>query len=405
MRLINRKNLLSVSNISVRMTGLLYARGIILVSTIYVARTVGPENFGHIRIVLSLYNLLSILAGFPMERVVASMIAKFPKNRKNILIHSTIFLLIIIFGSILFFNLILRIFNLVNDNIALELFFKYSPFVFAYVLSYMLIAYLQGAAKIKAMTLGEIIYGTFKALSIIGFVFFFGYFGWLKGRVIGEVFSFLCIIVIAVIIQKKIIADQTFKIDFNLFKTLWKNYLYRLTESGLTAIQTNLDVFLVMWFVQDIKQIAYIGAAKMFLTSFGLFGHSITSGLFPSIAKLYDNKKRFLTKLKKIQFTSNLVFIFILVPFFVFAEQIIVLLYKSEYIEATRFLKIFIIAAIFQNIGFINGGFWLAIGNVKLSTKFSIISFIFYTLLSIIMMYFFDVIGIVIAILCSKIYS
>lgn len=393
----------NLKSISFRMTGLLYAKGIVLISTVYVARNLGPENFGHIRLVLTLFNLLGILAGFPMERVVASLIAKNPNEKKKILSHAILFLTVIIVAAVLIFYIMLSIFNFINDDIAKNLFFYYAPFVFAYIFSYVLIAFLQGAGNIKAMTLGEIIYGSLKAFSIILFVYFAGNKGWLPGRISGEILSFFVIIGIVFIYFKKLLRGPNFKFDFGLMKRLWRFYLYRLTESGLASLQVNLDVFLVIWLVNDVKQIAYIGAARMFLTSFGLFGKSITSGLFPTIAKLHNQKKIFLKHLKKTQFAANIAFAIILLPFFIFAKPIVILLYKEEYLQAVPYLKIFVVTALFQNISYINGGYWLAVGNVRLSTKFAIISFVAYILLSIILMYYYDVFGIVLAILISKI--
>jgi len=395
----------NLKSISFRMIGLLYAKGIVLVSTIFVARNLGPENFGHIRLVLALFNLLGILAGFPMERVVASLVAKNPADKKNILFHSIIFLTGIIIVAVIIFYAILSLFNIINDDIAKNIFFRYAPFVFAFVFSYVLIAFLQGSGKIKAMTLGEIIYGSLKAFSIILFVYFAGNSGWLPGRISGEVLAFFAMIILVFGYFRKLIKGRNFKFDFNFIKKLWRYYLYRLAENGLASIQINLDVFLVIWLVNDVKQIAYIGAAKMFLDSFGLFGKSITSGLFPAIAKLHNQKKLFLKHLKKTQFAANIAFAIILLPFFIFAKPLVILLYKTEYIQAVPYLKIFIITALFQNISYINGGYWLAIGNVKLSTKFSLISFVAYILLSFAMMFFYDVFGIILAIMISKIFN
>ena len=317
--------------------------------------------------------------------------------------HSIIFLTGIIIASVTIFYAILSLFNIVNDDIAKNIFFKYAPFVFAYVFSYVLIAFLQGSGKIKAMTIGEIIYGSLKAFSIILFVYFAGNSGWLPGRISGEVLSFLVMIILVFVHFRKLIKGQNFKFDFVIIKKLWRYYLYRLTESGLASLQVNLDVFLVVWLVNDVREIAYIGAAKMFLTSFGLFGKSITSGLFPSIAKFHNQKKLFLKHLRKTQFAANAVFIILLIPIFIFAKPIVILLYKTEYLQAVPYLKIFVITALFQNISYINGGYWLAVGNVRLSTKFSLISFVIYILLSVILMHFYDVFGLVLAIMISKI--
>jgi len=390
-------------SISFRMIGLLYAKGIVLLSTIFVARNLGPENYGHIRLVLTLFSLLGILAGFPMERVVASLVAKNPDEKKQILYHSIIFLTGTIIVAIIIFYTVLSIFNIINDDIAKNIFFQYAPFVFAYVFSYILIAFLQGSGKIKAMTLGEIIYGSLKAFSIIIFVYIAGNKGWLPGRVSGEVLAFFAMIILIFVYFKKLINGQNFKFDFDLIKKLWRFYLYRLTETGLASLQVNLDVFLVVWLVNDVKQIAYIGVAKMFLDSFGLFGKSITSGLFPTIAKLHNQKIMFLKHLKKTQFYANIIFIILLLPFFFFAKPIVILLYKTEYLQAIPYLKIFVITALFQNISYINGGYWLAVGNVRLSTKFSLISFVTYIILSVVLMQFYDVFGIVLAIMISKI--
>jgi len=393
----------NIRRIYLRMLGLLYAKGIILISTVYVARKVGPENYGHIRLALTLFSLLGILSGFPMERVVAFLIAKESDNRKQILYHSIIFLFVIIFFSLILFFLMLKAFNIVNDDIAVQLFFKYSPFVYFYVFTYVFIAFLQGSSKIFAMTISEVIYGTIKALSIITFVYLLGFNGWVAGRISGEVVSFILILFIIFLYSKKLLNNQGYNFDLKLIKILWKKYLYRVSETGLAALQENLDAFMVIWLVNDVKQIAYIGAAKIFLTSFGLFGKSITSGLFPSIAILYDKKNDFLRHLKSTQFATNAIFLILLTPIFIFSEQIVVLIYKNEFLQAAQYLRFFIVAAVFQNISFINGGYWLAVGNVKLSTKFSVISSVAYILLSVILMHFYDVFGIILAIMISKI--
>ncbi len=112
-----------------------------------------------------------------------------------------------------------------------------------------------------------------------------------------------------------------------------------------------------------------------------------------------------LKHLIRTQKSTNLLFFIALIILYIFAPFIIITLFGLDYQPSILLFRIILIAALFQNISFINGGYWLAIGNVKLSTKFSLFSFIFYIIISIILIIYFQVIGLAIAIALSKLFN
>lgn len=399
------KKLKSLTNISYRVIGNFYGKGIVFLATTLVARKVGPENFGHIKIVLSLFSIFLIFSGSQITRAIATYTTQFPNERKKLFLIGIEFIIICYVISLILFYLFLNMFNIITDTFALSIFFIYLPIIIFFILANSFKALLQGANDIIRMTTFDIIHGTIKGIVIIVFVWTLGMNGWLKGRIIGDITACILLLLLTIPFFKKYFKNQDFSQDKKWFRKYLVYYGWSFSGSGLITLQNNIDTFLLLWFVKDISQIAYLGVARLFLSSLGIFGISITSALHAKIAILYEDKQQLLKHLIMTQKFTNLLFIFALLILYIFAPGIIITLFGQDYQPSILLFRIILIAALFQNISFINGGYWLAIGNVKLSTKFSFFSFIFYIIISILLIIHFQVIGLAIAIVLSKLFN
>ena len=370
----------TAKKISYRVLGSFYGKGIIFLATAYVSRALGPEYYGHVSLVLSLYSIFMLLGGFQLSKAVATWVAQEPSHSRTIVTHGFAFQTIAFVATLALFQIAFRLFDPLGDPIASDLFVRYMPFIVLYIFSETMKCMLQGLNKIRYMTILEALQGTLKAASVVVFIMLFAKTGWLQGRIIGEVFSTVLIAVLLIPVFTKSLDGKAGIADGRLWKRFKHYYTWSTVSGGIVQIQLHLQPFLVLWILHDTSEIAFIKIALLYLTSLSLFSTSITTALYADIAKLHNDRHAILRHLDKTLVVSGGISILLAVVLAVVAKPLILLLHGEAYLPVVPLFRVFMLASVFQHVSFVNGGYWLAVGNVKLQSYFAIVSVVLFLL-------------------------
>lgn len=393
-----------LAKIGYRVLGTFYGRGIVFLASILVARQLGPANMGHIGIVLSLFSIFEVCAGGQISRAMATYIAQEPERQRPVILMGTGLNLIIFLAALLAFQTLLMFLNPVSDLVARDLFLLYMPFIVCYMLVQILLAVFQGNNDIRGMTHLEIINGTLKSGLVIIAVYAGGVEGWLKGRIGGEVIGILLLLVLSYPALRRFVSGSVFSWDNALLRKYLCYYGWAFLGYGLNNVQNALYPMLTMWFISDSEQVGFISIAMTLLVSLGLFGISLTSAIYADVAALHNNRVGFLRHLRKYQIWGNASFTLLLIVLFFSAKPLILLLYNEAYLPVVPLFRIFLLAAFFQNISFINGGYWLAVGNVRLQTEFNVWSTVVFVPVTLVAVYFYSVTGLAWSVVVMKVF-
>jgi O-antigen/teichoic acid export membrane protein len=165
----------------------------------------------------------------------------------------------------------------------------------------------------------------------------------------------------------------------NLAKDSWPLIL-----SGIVVmIQARIDQVMLKEMV-DTKEVGYYSVALRLIEVFGFIPIILNNSLFPALA----NAKNISEETYKYRFLnyyrlSFLLFIITAIPIFIFAEQVTILLYGIEYQPAGALLSLMAIRLFFTNTGVARGSFI----NIENLFRFSLITMTFGTIVNVVLNY------------------
>jgi len=328
----------------------------------YMARYLGPGNYGLLNYVFSFVGLFSFIASLGIESIANREIIK-NHEKKNLIIGTSFYLKLI--GSLMAI-LIIFIFSRysTNDAILLGLITMYSfSYIFSafnivdiYFQSQVLSKYpaivtitagiISTILKIIAMTLGAgiiwltAIYVLESIIVAAGLLFFFIY----KGHSIKEwVFNKSTAIMILNDSWPLMLSSIAIGIYMKIDQVMIKNMLGN-EQAGIYAVAVKLSE--VWYFIPGI----------------------ICSSLFPSIVNAVNTSTElFENRLRKLYFSMFWISTIIASFITIFSYPIIKILFGVPYLEAVPALRIYVWAGIFVSIGGIVGQFLLIKNLTKIS--------------------------------------
>ena len=395
-----------LKDILLRMSGMFYAKFVGFIASIFTARILGPEEFGNVRIAMSLIVILSLFSGSFMRNALVTKVSQLdsaPQEQVNEL--GKVFSFVLIAGIItaLVAFIIFYFFSPLSNKKSEYILLFSLPVLFLPALSQCLIGYFQGLGKLKLMTGLEIFRSTLNTLFLVVFVYLFAIHGWIFGRILGAVFSLMVIWIIFKQISKNMGKINKLSINLNVLKNknlLWY-YKWSLLGSGIAVFVKNIDSVIVAEFLQDPRQVGFLVIAILIYSGLAMYTQSISSATFNRVAKLAGKEKNLKSLLFRLKLITVPIYVIIAVGFYFFAESIVTNIFGDLYLDAVPLVKIFIISSVFLNYTQLNGGFWSATGNVKLISKYyTTISFIYITAL-VIFVQFYGLLGAAYATLLS----
>ena len=349
-----------VSNISWLLIERLFKIFVGLFIGIWIARYLGPTQFGLLSYAQSFVGFFGAIAALGFDSVLVRELVKNSSLSKDFLGTAFILKLIATLFSILLLYFISIIVNDKYENIlimiiSISLIFKAFNVIDMFFQSKVISKY-SVYSNIFALFVSSIvkIFLIFFKAPLIAFVFVIvfetflvsiSYLYWYL-KVSGEFFF------------KKI------KFNFNIAKNLLKSGLPLLLSSMAVALYMRVDQIMIQNMI-DSRAVGNYAAAVKLSEVFYFFPGIIVNSLFPSVitAKKMSDKLYY----ERFKFLFMLVFVICLISaliIVVFGKDIIDLLYGEKYLDASKVLIIHIWTGIFVSLGLVSGK-WYIIENLE----------------------------------------
>jgi len=389
-----------VSNISWLLIERLFKIFVGLFIGIWIARYLGPTQFGLLSYAQSFVGFFGAIAALGFDSVLVRELVKNSSLSKDFLGTAFILKLIATLFSILLLYFISIIVNDKYENmlimiISISLIFKAFNVIDIFFQSKVISKY-SVYSNIFALFVSSIvkIFLIFFKAPLIAFVFVIvfetflvsiSYLYWYL-KVSGEFFF------------KKI------KFNFNIAKNLLKSGLPLLLSSMAVALYMRVDQIMIQNMI-DSRAVGNYAVAVKLSEVFYFFPGIIVNSLFPSVitAKKMSDKLYY----ERFKFLFMLVFVICLISdliIVVFGKDIIDLLYGEKYLDASKVLIIHIWTGIFVSLGLVSGK-WYIIENLENYLFFrTVLGLILNIILNLFLIPILNIEGAAIATLISQIF-
>jgi O-antigen/teichoic acid export membrane protein len=213
------------------------------------------------------------------------------------------------------------------------------------------------------------------------------------------IFSFLLANIFLLLISLFYFFKINIRLKFNkkLFKKMSKFALF----SSLTAFSAMILGYVDALLLTGLENTVVVGIYSSVLATVLLlsyFASSIATVLFPKFSESYKkSKNQVFTILKKVYFFLSVVLIPICITTFIYAKEILTILYTSDFISGSLAMKILVIGVIPLSFYTINHIFFSGIGKPEIVFKTTIIGTVVNLILNIILIPFFSLNGAAIA--------
>ena len=303
----------------------------------WLARYLGPENYGVLNYVLAFVGLFGLLASLGIDGILNRELVKYPENRDKLL--GTAYGLKIIGGSIVFLLSVVSSF-LFSFNPLVKLLIVLFSFSFILQAINVISTYFQSEVKsknnVKALLLATIISTVLKIVVILAgkgliwIVFVYVLDALWQG--IGFVIAY----------NKFGLKIRTWRFDVKLSKTMLSNSWPLMLAYAAGAVYLKVDQVIIGSILGDRDLGIYAAAVKLVEVWYFVPG-IICISLFPAIVNAKKtNNQLYLDRLKNLYILMAAIPIVIAIPVTLFAKQIIYILFGSGYLEAVNILKIYI---------------------------------------------------------------
>lgn len=325
---------------------------------IYIAKVIGPADYGAISFSLSVLGFLTPLVLFGQQSVLPRLIHLGKHNSKNLLLSSLTFT---VFSSVVVFILFSVVFFLTTelDNYNFSIFIIISSSLF--LIKDVYIAYNIALSKGKI-----IFFGTLFSLSIIN----------IARLIIVENSNDLFYIAITYPIEYFlffcvyfIFTKQNKKLDLKLLRPNWKIILvdgWPLILSGISlSLNQRLDQLFLKWKL-GFDIVGNYAASVKIVEIITIIPYLIARGTFPYFMRKFQKNIDIyyfeISVLYKIAFSLG---ILTGLTLFFLSENVILLLFGNKYNEAIPFLKIYSFSLPFSFVGAVNSLHLKVVGQFK----------------------------------------
>lgn len=363
----------------------------ILIS-IYIARYLGPEQYGVLSYVIAFVAVFYPIAQMGMSSILVRELLKFPENKKQIL--SSSFYLVLV-SSIFVFVLVNTLSFFLNKSDLVKFFiFVYSigvlfkPFD---IIDFSFQASFQVKFASKAKTLAIILMALVK-LGLIYFECSLGYF------ILAYALDFLILALFLGIIHFSKKEYNFFnKWDNELLKGLFSSAWPMMLASFSVVLYMKMDQ-LIINFILGNKELGLYSSSVRLYDGFLGFMLTLTMALLPTIIKLKaesSTKYRIgLTKLFSFVFWFNNIVALIVT---IFREIIVNILYGKDYIESQYVLALIFWSAGLSSVGSVTARFFTAENMERKMFKRTILSLFINLILNFILIPIYGIEGSAIA--------
>lgn len=320
---------------------------------IWVARYLGPEQFGLFSYAISFVGLFSVIATFGLDGIVVRELVK-DDSKSNELIGTAFWLKVM--GAILVLTILVFTVGFTSNDTDTNVlvFIIASATIFQ---SFNVVdMYFQAKVLSKFVVYANVI--SFLISSIIKIVLILNeapliYFAWVVLfdsfiLALGFIYFFLknSSTSIRSLVFKKSVATA-------LLKDSWPLIL----SGGVLMIQARIDQIMIKEMIGAIE-VGYYSVALRLIEVFAFFPIMLNSSLYPSIQNAKStNAYLYQSRLLNFYRLNLLLFLVIAIPIFFFSESIIILLFGVEYQSAGALLALMASRLFFTNMGVARSSF------------------------------------------------
>lgn len=383
--------------------GQIISVALLFLSTAIIARFVHPEELGKFFIVLSVSALMEVIISFGLEPTLVRVIATADSIDKKEIFNKLLFIRII---SLLIISLLFIFIFYLLRNAFLE-WYHYGYYIVCLFnvssLRNFFNAELQANKNFKSLISVQIFQTTAKVFSYI--ILGFNKQLTLNILLLIEIFSLAIGFIIQLNHLKKNI-DIKLNLDLKFSKQIFLFALPLYFNSFLHVFQARINNFLIAAF-SNLHQVANYEIARKIPDGFSRLSASLTLVYYPFISELlyqnrYNETEFLLTKYLKALFSILSPIIFI---FFIFKEEIILIIFSSSYIHVSFATFLLLIIYLFSFVSSLMGYTLVAAGKPSYSFNVNLIRTVIGFILSMPLIYFGGYIGAVYSLLLSNILS
>ncbi|MDD2890372.1 MAG: oligosaccharide flippase family protein [bacterium] len=372
-----------------------------VVTSIIVARLLGPQKLGMFSIIRYLLDLLCIFTVIGIPSAMVKFIAELPEKPSNYSLISTAFIITLIPTLI-----ICAITNLASGFIAnniyheplLENLIKISLItLFAMSLLAFGESILQGLQAIKNLALIRIIYSLL-ALPITILLVFYGN---LKGAIISRAVVMSLSIIIVFFALSRIHIRQSWQLELKYHSLIDSSFIKKLLNLALPIFLSGVLMVPALWIVttrlsidKGFVQVGLFNVAYALMQVILFVSVAVGTPFLPYISKInVEAPKELSSIIGNILYIVGIVTLFIALFFALFSHKILLLLYGTKYLDAWQILIFLSISAFLASLGYIIGYYLLAVNKMWIGMGFNLLWFVTLIGISIPLVKFYGIIG------------
>ncbi|MEM5947459.1 flippase [Spirochaetia bacterium 38H-sp] len=323
----------------------------------WVARYLGPDQYGLLSYAQSFVGLFTAIATLGLDGIVVREIVKYPEKENEIL--GTAFVLKLIGAITTFIILYIAIhFTSNNEYTNILIFIIASAAIFQAfnVIDMYFQAKVMGKYAVIANTFSLFISSALKIILIlmraplVAFALVVIFDSLILAS--GYVYCYLKV-------RKKFFIKQI-KFEFGLAKELLKDSKFLFFSSMVLMIQARIDQVMLKSFLGN-EEVGYYSVAMRLIESFGFLPMVLKNSLYPAVQNAKAiSEQIYKSRLLNLYRMSFFLFLIIAIPIFSFSENIVVILFGQEYQPAGILLSLMVIRLFFANMGVGRGHFILS---------------------------------------------
>ncbi|AKM82207.1 TPA: flippase [Candidatus Berkelbacteria bacterium] len=309
---------------------------------VWVARFLGPDNFGQWSYALSYVSIFAVLIGSSLNNVVVRELVKFPKKRNKILGSSFV---LKFSGAIIAFLLSvfsIYLFSHQANSIKLMVLIVASGTIFQSfeVINYWFESRVESNYAVIARSIAFIVSNLLKIFFVLSHYSIV----WFAVASAAEIF--ICAIAYLSVYKASKRKILGWRFDKKVTKKIFLAGLPLIIAGILATVYSTADKILVGSFIND-AALGNYSVGTMLTNSWSFIATAITISVYPSIIYTKLNSVHlYERRMKKLYSLMVIMAIFMSLPISVFSHQIIYFLYGPKYDSAAIVLSIYVWTAV-----------------------------------------------------------
>ena len=365
-----------------------FSQGIAFLLGIALARLLGPENLGHVRVMRAVLQFAGAPAAFGMAAAIAKYVSEFQleEQKKKVLSQGMFFnLFTALFVSFIVF-LLSQSTSVIKDSVAIY----YLQFIcwtlpFTVATSNVLCDF-QGRKQIKRMAVIRIILQSFLFLTVCSLT----YFWMLRGYVIARIgYAIITGLFLLWLIKRELVLGWNGK----LFRKMFRFGGFGMLATTFSTIVLTIDTLCISNILKDAALVGYYGVAITMARGLMIIPSAITQTAFPYLSERSGDFSETWRQLWRLGRRVALIMGFVCVVVFVLAHWIVTLFFGKEYSPSASVLQVLIPGIFVYSLMNVSGSTIGAIGRTDVNFYATLVAGTFNVVMNIFLIKHMGLIG------------